>query len=72
MFSSPGLVWLFESWHTEIPGPPAPSVQPKAVGTLWLSMYVPPEAGDEIDAVGGAATVYEADVVAVRPSASSP
>ena len=41
-----------ESLHDASPGPPEPSLQPNVVLTDWPRMYVPPEAGAEIDAVG--------------------
>jgi hypothetical protein len=57
VLSPPGLPEPLESVHVLIPGPYAPSVQLKPVGTDWPTVYVPPEAGEAIAAVGAAATV---------------
>ena len=51
-----------------MPGPSAPSLQLKRVGTDCPTVYTPPALGDAILAVGGAATMYEICAVTVRPS----
>jgi hypothetical protein len=43
--------------HEPIPGPLAPSEHEKLVGTTWPTLYVPPDAGELIDADGAPATV---------------
>src|SRR5580658_3338036 len=54
----PGLVAPLLSVHVEIPVPPAPSVQLNTVVTPWPIEYVPPLAGELIEAVGGLAALY--------------
>ncbi len=54
---SPGLAEPLLSVQVAIPGPCAPSVQPKPVATLCPTAYVSPPAGEVICAVGAAATV---------------
>jgi hypothetical protein len=54
--SWPGLVDPLLSLHEEIPGPLAPSVHEKLVDTLSPTVYLPPEFGEMIEAVGFPAT----------------
>lgn len=39
------------------PVPSMPSVHENDVATTWPTLYVPPDAGEVIDAAGGSATV---------------
>jgi hypothetical protein len=66
--SRPGETEPLESLHVLIPGPFVPSVHEKLVATGCPTEYVPPDAGEVIDACGAAATVYEMLAVPVCPS----
>jgi hypothetical protein len=50
------VTWLL-STHEVIPGAPAASEHEKLVASGWPRVYVPPDAGELIDAIGGPTTV---------------